>query len=101
MGHARALLSLDDPELIKKAREEILKKHPNVRATEALVRRLKSPAAVKPVEKSNRELIDLAEQLKRRLQTKVEIRAGKRGGKIEISYGGRDELTRVLDLLGL
>lgn len=101
MGHARALLSLEDPELIRRAREEILKKHPNVRATEALVRRLKSPAQIKPAKKADRELTELAEQLKKRLQTKVEIRASRRGGKIEISYGGRDELTRIIDLLGI
>ena len=100
MGHARALLSLEDPELVRLAREEILKKHPNVRATEALVRRLKSPAANKPTKKTDRELTHLAEQLKRRLQTKVEIRAGRRGGKIEISYSGQDELSRIIDLLG-
>lgn len=100
MGHARALLSLEDPELIRKAREEILKRHPNVRATEALVKRLKSPAPARPAKKTDRELADLAERLKKHLQTRVEIRPGGRGGKIEISYGGRDELARILEVLG-
>lgn len=101
MGHARALLSLEDPELIRKAREEILKKHVTVRGAEALVRRLKNPPLQKGVKRPERELVDLVEQLKRRFQAKVDIKAGSRGGRIEISYSGREELIRIVELLGI
>lgn len=101
MGHARALLSLEDGELIRKAREEILKKHVTVRGAEALVRRLKNPPALKGARRPERELVDLVEQLKRRFQAKVDIKAGSRGGRIEISYSGRDELARIVELLGI
>jgi len=100
MGHARALLALEQPELLRKAREEILKKHLSVRGAEALVKRLKNP----PPKKSKGqqlELVELVEQLKKRFQTKVEIKSGGRCGKIEISYSGRDELSRVVELLGI
>jgi ParB family chromosome partitioning protein len=100
MGHARALLALDQPELLRKAREEILKKHLSVRGAEALVKRLKNP----PPKKSKvqeRELVELVEQLKKKFQTKVEIKSGGRCGKIEISYSGREELSRVVELLGI
>ena len=41
MGHARALLALESPELIERARREIMHRQLSVRATEELVRRLK------------------------------------------------------------
>jgi len=100
MGHARALLALEQPELLRKAREEILKKHLSVRGAEALVKRLKNP----PPKKSKGqqlELVELVEQLKKKFQTKVEIKSGGRCGKIEISYSGREELSRVVELLGI
>jgi len=101
MGHARALLSLEDSVLIRKAREEIIKKHLNVRGAEALVKKLKNPPAQKGQKKQDREMVDLVEQLKKRFQAKVDIRAGGRGGKIEISYSGREELARIIELLGI
>jgi ParB family chromosome partitioning protein len=45
--------------------------------------------------------VELVEQLKKKFQTKVEIKSGGRCGKIEISYSGRDELSRVVELLGI
>jgi len=101
MGHARALLSLEEPELIRRAREEIVKKHISVRGAEALVKKLKNPSPQKGVKRPEREIVDLVEQLKRRFQAKVDIKAGNRGGKIEISYSGREELARIVELLGI
>jgi len=101
MGHARALLSLEDPELIRKAREEIVKKQISVRGAEALIRKLKNPLPIKGAKKPEREIVDLVEQLKKRFQAKVDIKAGSRGGRIEISYSGREELSRIIELLGI
>jgi len=101
MGHARALLSLEEPELIRKAKEEILRKHVSVRGAEALIRKLKNPTPQKGVKRPEREIVDLVEQLKRRFQAKVDIKSGSRGGKIEISYSGREELSRIVELLGI
>jgi len=100
MGHARALLSLDQPDQLKKAREEIIKKHLSVRGAESLVKRLKNPAP-KKIKGQEREIAELVEQLKKRFQSKVEIRTGGRCGKIEISYSGREELSRIVELLGI
>jgi len=101
MGHARALLALESADLLKEAREEILKKHLTVRATEALVKRLKSAKPAKAATRIDPELTDLMEQLKRHFKAKVAIRAKSRGGTLEISYGSKDELSRIIDLLNL
>jgi ParB family chromosome partitioning protein len=100
MGHARALLALEQPEQLRKAREEILKKHLSVRGAEALVKRLKNPQPKKS-KSQELELVELVEQLKKRFQTKVAIKSGGRCGKIEICYSGREELSRVVELLGI
>jgi ParB family chromosome partitioning protein len=101
MGHARAILSLEQPELLRKAREEIVKKQLSVRGAEALVKRLKNPLPKKGVAVQDRDLADLVELLKKRFQSRVEIKALGRSGKIVISYSGRDELSRIIDLLGI
>lgn len=100
MGHARALLALEQPELLRKAREEIIKKHLSVRGAEALVKKLKDPSP-KKTRTQEREVSDLVEQLKKKFRTKVEIKSGGRCGKIEISFSGKDELSRIIELLGI
>lgn len=106
MGHARALLPLDSPELIEKARQEILHRQLSVRATEDLVRRLK--AAPRPSAGQKRPLqpdllmSSLEDQLQKRFQSRVAIRrVGTKGGRLEIHFSDPDELTRIIDLLDI
>ena len=101
MGHARALLALETAEQVKKGRDEILKGHLTVRATESLVKRLKANRSRPPKKRLDPQLVDLVEQLKRHFKAKVALRQSSRGGKIEISYSNLDELTRIIDLINL
>ncbi len=104
MGHARALLSLEDAQDILEAREQLLQKKLSVRETESLVRKIKNfanqpkkPAKPQP----DPELQYLAEELQRSLGTHVSIHSKKKGGKIEISYFSAEDLDRLLELLGV
>lgn len=103
MGHARALLPLETPELLEKARHEVIRKQLSVRATEELVRRLKISGHSTPDRRAKQPdllMSALEEQLQRRFQARVAIRRiGSRGGKLEIHFGDADELTRIIDLL--
>jgi ParB family transcriptional regulator, chromosome partitioning protein len=102
MGHARALLALESADLVKQARDEIVKKQLTVRGAEALVKRLKqSASSVKAAKKPDQDLAELTDSLKRHFQARVAIRQGGRGGKIEISFAGKDELSRIIELFGL
>jgi ParB family chromosome partitioning protein len=106
MGHARALLALDLPELIEKARQEILHRQLSVRATEDLVRRLKAAPRPSAVQKRPQQpdllMSSLEDQLQRRFQSRVAIRrVGTKGGRLEIHFSGPDELTRIIDLLDI
>jgi len=103
MGHARALLALERPELIEKARHEILRRQLSVRATEDLVRKLKqnpNPVANKRLQQPDLLLSSLEEQLQKRFQSKVAIRRiGTKSGKLEIHFNDSEELTRIIELL--
>ena len=105
MGHARALLALEGPELIEKARHEILHKQLSVRATEDLVRRLKSNPHPQPARRPQQPdllMSSLEEQLQKRFQSRVAIRkVGSKGGRLEIHFNDSDELTRIVDLLDI
>ena len=105
MGHARALLALDSPELMNKIRREIVQGQLNVRATEELVRKLKvspQPAPVKRAQQPDLLMSSLEEQLQKRFQSRVSIRRiGANAGKVEIHFSDSDELTRLIDLLDI
>jgi ParB family chromosome partitioning protein len=106
MGHARALLALESPDLIEKARHEIVHRQLSVRATEDLVRRLKvsphSSVGRKRPQQPDLLISTLEEQLQKRFQSRVAIRrVGSKGGRLEIHFSDTDELTRIIDLLDI
>jgi ParB family transcriptional regulator, chromosome partitioning protein len=105
MGHARALLSLEEEADLLEAREQVLAKKLSVRETEALVKRIRSfatPAAKGRIRKEDdAQLLHLAGELKKALGTQVKILARGKGGKIEITYFSAQELERLLAVLGL
>lgn len=102
MGHARALLALENAARIKDARDLVVKKQFSVRQTEALVKKLKGGEAKTPRKKPlDPELADLSARLQRCLGTKVTIQPqarGGKGGKIEINYYSPEEFERLLDI---
>ena len=107
MGHARALLSLEDPADMLRLAYETIEKGLSVRAVEKLVRELLRPNTPEPEpdpETKQRQVIvrDLEERLRRALGVKVAVRtdAKKKGsGTIEVPYGNLDELDRLLETL--
>lgn len=102
MGHARALLGLDNGGQMQALRKEIFKQDLTVRQTESRVSRLKQPAPAKlvPAGKKNIFIRDLEKGLERKLGTKVEINSGEKGGKLVVTYYSDDDLDRILDLIG-
>ena len=105
MGHARALLALEQEEDIIEASQEIIRKKLSVRETEKLIKKIKSMFGVKVhkpvVERSvDPNLLALENSLQEQLGTQVKLLSKGQGGRIEISYHNEDELSRILDLLG-
>jgi ParB family chromosome partitioning protein len=110
MGHARALLALEGAQQILSATEVVARKL-SVRDAEKLVARLNSPGRQAPLmrmaKEKPRDLLRIEEQLADRLTAKVEIRMqGKSGarqqpGEIAIAFASLDELTGLLQKLGV
>ncbi len=105
MGHARALLGLEEVPEIERAARTVIDKALSVRATEALVKKLRSPEPEKsrtraPVAKSA-SVRDLEERLTKALGGPVTITEDEPGkvGRIEIKYLNLDHLDRLLDRL--
>ena len=103
-GHARALISIENPEEQYNLANRIFDEKLSVRETEKLVKKILHPKPVTPEEPVNEadEVIyrDLEENLKTIIGSKVKI-TRKPGGKgnIEIEYYSTDELDRIIDLL--
>lgn len=114
MGHARALLSLNQKELILAAEEEIKRNQLSVRQTERLVKDIldgklvlnnEKLQSVKSIEQKdfNEEisvfLRDKEDELRQRFATKVKIKAkDSDSGSIEFEFYSKDEFDRLLEI---
>ncbi len=103
MGHARALLALDEPAEIERAARQVVDRQLSVRATEALVKKAKQPEDRRPPPRPEKSasVRDLEERLTRALGGPVSITEDEPGkaGRIEIRYLNLDHLERLLDRL--
>lgn len=97
MGHARALLSLDDTRQSETARS-VVGRGLSVRQTEALVRRLMAgPAASAASGPIDPDIKNLEESLAEKLGAKVLIQHTAKGkGKLVLKYNSLDELDGIL-----
>jgi ParB family chromosome partitioning protein len=106
MGHARALLALEDGNQQVLIAERIAEKSLSVREAEKLVKEALNPKKETDVKAVPNPAVDAAYQLnenrlKNILGTKVSInRKDESKGKIEISYYSLDELERIIDIIG-
>ncbi|MBI9074594.1 MAG: ParB/RepB/Spo0J family partition protein [Desulfatibacillum sp.] len=103
MGHARAILGLEDSSTQLTAYRETVKRALSVRATEALVNRLKKQKLSQPkdVEPTSAAIYmkHLCDELSRQLGTKVEISKNGKRGTIKIEFYAEQDLDRIVTLL--
>ena len=103
MGHARALLAVEDTATLLKAVDQVIAGGLSVRATEALARKLSEPPAA-PADKPQPTEKDVhtrqaEEKLRVVLGTRVSIHRKGNGGRLEIEFVNEDELIRLYELL--
>jgi ParB family chromosome partitioning protein len=102
MGHAKAILSLEEAEEQHVLHEKILKEGLSVRQAEQTGQRLSQKEKRAPaVAAQDPHLTALTEKLQQRLGTKVAIRGEGVCGSIEIAYYSLDDLDRLLDFFGI
>jgi ParB family chromosome partitioning protein len=101
MGHARALLSLDDRLQVQAARE-VVRKQLSVRETENLVRRLQQSSKKKGSRRIDPDILRLQNRMAETLGARVNIQHQASGkGRLTISYNNADEFEGILERLDL
>jgi len=102
-GHARALLSLDDPAAQERLADRVVKEGLSVRATEELVALGETGVAPKAkterVAKADPVADDVAHTLTDHLDTRVTVTRGRDKGRIVIEFADEDDLDRILGIL--
>lgn len=107
MGHARALVTLDDPKMQMKVFQEIIANGYSVRKVEELVKSIIDGDYKLPGKKTAMEKMQLPEEfdvLKNQLSSffgsKVSLSCSKNGkGKISILFNNEKDLERIIELL--
>lgn len=104
-GHARALLSLEDPNAQEDLAARIIAEGLSVRATEEAVTLSRTqpvkvpvkPAASRPMRAPGVQ--HLAERLSDTFDTRVKVELGRRKGRIVVEFGSLDDLDRIVALM--
>lgn len=106
MGHARALLGIEDENILLKTYQEIVNKELSVRKVEELVREinigLKPKTASGPKSQANAKVVleELQLKLSQIFSRKVAVLAdSKSKGEIKIPFASKEELDEILDKL--
>lgn len=103
-GHARAILSLNNPSHQQLLFSRIIKDNMSVREAELLSSKLNKGFTSTSADKKTKpiklpELLEIEQKLIEKLGTKVCIKGSTRKGKLEISYYSSDDLERLLDII--
>ncbi|MFI9767623.1 ParB/RepB/Spo0J family partition protein [Streptomyces sp. NPDC052415] len=105
-GHARALLSVEDPEEQERLAKRVVAEGLSVRSVEEIVTLMGSRAQKAPRAKGPRAggrvspaLNDLATRLSDRFETRVKVELGQKKGKITVEFASPDDLERILNTL--
>ena len=95
-GHARALLSADNPAELA---AEIIRRGLNVRVTEQLVKRRATPRRASLRQARDADTLALEREMSQALGLRVTIAGKARGGALTLHYANLDQLDRLLLLL--
>ena len=104
MGHARALLAVENPKLQLRLYNEILKKGLSVRQVEELAKEYNETSATEAPKKAasasiSKEFESLKKHLSSTFQTKVQFSCDKQGkGKIAFPFKNEEELARLITI---
>jgi ParB family chromosome partitioning protein len=98
MGHARALLTLEDAAAIRKVAAEAVARDYSVRQVEALVKRLAAGAGrARPEKRADVHTRAAEEQMRQALGTRVRIIRRGKGGNVRIDFKSEDDLQRIYE----
>jgi ParB family chromosome partitioning protein len=97
MGHARALITLEDSKLQISVSRQIIQKHLSVRDVEKMIQKLKQAVPSPKMRMPDPDLKALQEEFVKLLATKVSISGSQKKGHIKIYYFSPDDLNRIYE----
>lgn len=103
-GHARALLAVADPDVQDRLAARVIAEGISVRGLEEIVAVRDADESGAPARVVRRKpvapgLVDLAERLSDRFETRVKVDLGRAKGKITVEFATIDDLQRIVDLM--
>ena len=103
MGHARAIISVEDSDKQLYIYQEIIKHGLSVRKVEELVRQISTINKEKKKPKSagiSFQYMKIQDDLASKFSTNVKLKVGEKGkGTIEINFMSDEDLSRILEML--
>ncbi len=99
MGHARALLALDDEASQLRVSRDIVARNLSVRETESIVKKTAEPSVKRDQPPKDVHTSAAEDRLRFALGTRVRIVRKGKGGRIEIDFQSEDELQRLYEHL--
>ncbi len=102
-GHARALVSVANPEIQDRLATRVVAEGLSVRALEEIVtvgpESTKRPSVRQSPKVSAPRLADLAARLSERYDTRVKVDLGRSKGKVTVEFATLDDFERIVDLM--
>lgn len=99
LGHAKVLAGLSTAESQLQLAQKIVSEQLSVRQIEQIIGKQKKDRGTKSKKEGPHRFHNLEEQFRKRLGTKVEVKAGTRGGQLIIHYFSDDELDRITSMI--
>ena len=99
MGHARAILGLQDENAQRQLARDVVAKQLSVRETEVLVKKAIEPQEPRVEPQKDVHTRAAEDRLRFALGSRVRIVRKRTGGRIEIDFGSEDELQRIYEQL--
>lgn len=98
IGHARALITIEDLNSQETLLNKIIRENWTVRKVEDSVRDLLSPKTKKSTKKKIMDPFynEVSDRLRRTFSTKVQLKPKAKGGEISIEYYSKEDLERIL-----
>lgn len=103
-GHARSLLAVQDADVQDRLAQRVVAEGISVRGLEEIVAVADGELSGQTARTVRRKpvapgLVDLAERLSDRLETRVKVDLGQRKGKITVEFASLDDLRRIVDIM--